>query len=135
MKELITQLITWYQGALDSGGYTGGSQDGVVVWRAGREASGGLQVRRVPPSEIKRRVEEMVNLILLSGLRPDEDIKIEFSGMRPGEKLYEELSSASSEFWSSPANKHRGAGDTNQGQELCSCPLICVFLYEPIAKL
>ncbi|NLX90396.1 MAG: polysaccharide biosynthesis protein [Firmicutes bacterium] len=38
-----------------------------------------------------RIVDLARDMIMLSGLKPDQDIKIQFTGIRPGEKLFEEL--------------------------------------------
>lgn len=64
-----------------------------LVIQAGGIATGG-EVFVLDMGKPVKIVDLAKNMIRLSGLEPDKDIKIVFTGLRPGEKLFEELMTA-----------------------------------------
>jgi FlaA1/EpsC-like NDP-sugar epimerase len=61
----------------------------LVMQAAGQGSNGEIYI--LDMGEPVRIVDLAKDLIKLSGFEPDVDIPIAFSGVRPGEKLYEEL--------------------------------------------
>ena len=75
-----------------------------LVLQSGMMGSGG-EIFLLDMGKPVKIVDLARSLILLQGLKPDEDIAIQFTGLRTGEKMYEELNYNSEEL--QPTEHHK----------------------------
>jgi FlaA1/EpsC-like NDP-sugar epimerase len=80
-----------------------------LIMQAGAMGKGG-EIFILDMGEPVKIVDLARDMISLSGLEPDKDIKIVFTGLRPGEKLYEELLTDGEEITSTLHEKIKVAG-------------------------
>jgi FlaA1/EpsC-like NDP-sugar epimerase len=123
-----------------------------LVMQAGAIGKGG-EIFVLDMGQPIRILDLARELIRRNGLRPDEDIVVDFTGVRPGEKLYEELSSDDEQtrptahekirVWQlPPANPQQVARDLERlasaaegsGQDAMSALKICVPEFLPGGK-
>lgn len=92
-----------------------------LVLQAAAMGAGG-EVFVLDMGEPVRILDLARKMVLLSGLRPDSDIRIEFTGVRPGEKLYEELSAYEEDTLPTPHSQIRifaGRGVAREALSRC----------------
>ncbi|MBQ8696341.1 MAG: polysaccharide biosynthesis protein, partial [Clostridia bacterium] len=87
-----------------------------LVLCAGKRAKGG-EIFVLNMEKPIRIYDLAVNMIRLSGMEPERDIKIEFTGLRPGEKLYEELSFANEDVTGTDHTRIYVVGDVGRCRE------------------
>jgi len=83
-----------------------------LIMQAGAMGKGG-EIFILDMGEPVKIVDLAQDMIALSGLEPEKDIKIIYTGLRPGEKLYEELLTDGEEITSTLHEKIKVAGAVN----------------------
>jgi FlaA1/EpsC-like NDP-sugar epimerase len=97
----------------------------LVLQAGGLDLNGAVYV--LDMGEPVKIVDLARDMILLSGLKPDVDIEIQFSGIRPGEKLFEEILSEEEGTHSSKHEKIYIVGNTRLPKENLDVLLDALF--------